>query len=87
MREKRKESLLRYGFLMDRDVSKAAEFFPPKRTRTIAEVGLAENASDKEIVVKAWELELTIVTSNGDDFLRELENFSAQTKKKALQAI
>jgi hypothetical protein len=32
------------------------------RTRTISQVGLPDNASDREIVAKAWGLERTIVT-------------------------
>jgi hypothetical protein len=49
MREKRKEPMLKYGFLLDRDVSKAASLFPAKRVCTIAQVGLSENATDAEI--------------------------------------
>ena len=35
MREKRKGPMLKDGFLFDRDVSKAASFFPEKRVRKI----------------------------------------------------
>jgi hypothetical protein len=81
MREKRKDPVLKHGFLLDRDVSKAASLFPAKRTRTIAQVGLATDASDREIVCKAWDRRLTIVTANGDDFIREITSFLNQTKR------
>jgi hypothetical protein len=71
-----------YRFLLDRDVSKAASLFPARRTRTIAEVGLAGNAKDAAVVEKAWELEAIIVTANGDDFLREARKFLRSTKRK-----
>jgi hypothetical protein len=73
--------MLSYGFLLDRDVSKAASHFPKKRTKTIADVGLPPNATDAEIVREAWERQLTIVNGNGDDFVREINGFLAQTKK------
>ena len=83
MREKRKDGMLSYGFLLDRDVSKAASLFPKKRTKTIADIGLPQNASDAEIVRAAWERQLTIVTGNGDDFVKEIAKFIALTKKAA----
>lgn len=82
MREKRKDGLPSYGFLLDRDVSKVASLFPRKRTKTLADVGLSENARDSEIVTKAWERGLTIVTGNGDDFVREIDAFQSRTKRK-----
>jgi hypothetical protein len=81
MREKRKDGMLSYGFLLDRDVSKVASLFPKKRTKTLAEIGLAENARDSEIVREAWDRGLTIITGNGDDFVKEISKFLAQTKK------
>jgi hypothetical protein len=36
-------------FLLDRDVSKAASLFQARRTRTVSDVGLAENAKDASI--------------------------------------
>lgn len=81
MREKRKDSTLPFGFLLDRDVSKAASLFPPRRTRTIAQAGLPENATDREIVEKAWKLGRTIVTRNGFEFVREIEKFLSETKR------
>jgi hypothetical protein len=80
MREKRKDGMLSHGFLLDRDVSKVASLSPKKRTKTLANVGLPEDASDPEIVKKAW-ARGTIVTGNGDDFVREINRFLAQTKK------
>jgi hypothetical protein len=46
------------------------------------EVGLPENASDAAIVTKAWDLERTIVTGNGRDFINLVLRFQKQTKKK-----
>ncbi len=82
MREKRKDPTPPFGFLLDRDVSKAASLFPPKRTRTISQVGVPDNATDREIVEKAWELGRTIVTANGDHFVREIEEYLNQTMQK-----
>jgi hydroxypyruvate isomerase len=81
MREKRKDGLSSHGFLLDRDVSKVSSLFPKKRTKTLAGVGLSENARDSEIVRKAWERGLTIVTGNGDDFVREINAFQSRTKR------
>jgi len=81
MREKRKDGMFSYGFLLDRDVSKAAILFPKKRTKTIADIGLPPNASDAETVRAAWERQLTIVTGNGDHFVREINKFLAQNEE------
>ena len=81
MREKRKDGVYSYGFLLDRDVSKAASLFPKKRTKTIADIGLPPDAPDSEIIKEAWERSLTIVTGNGDDFVKEIQKFLAQTKR------
>jgi hypothetical protein len=56
--------------------------FPARRTRTVADVGLPENATDAAIVEKAWKPEAIIVTANGDDFLREVRRFLRSTKRK-----
>lgn len=82
MRERRTNRRAPYGFLLDRDVAKAASLFPYKRTKTIEDVGLTQNAPDSEIVRTAWSLELTIVTGNGDDFKREFLKFLSQTTRK-----
>jgi hypothetical protein len=81
VREKRKDGLASYGFLLDRDVSKIASLFPRKRTKTLADVGLSEKARDSEIVREAWKRELTIVTGNGDDFAREINAFQSRTTR------
>jgi hypothetical protein len=81
MREKRKDPMLVPGFLLDRDVSKAVSLFPAKITRTIAQVGLPDNASDAAIIKKAWQLRRTIVTGNGDDFVKEMLKFQRRTKQ------
>ncbi len=49
MREKRKDPILKYGFLFDRDSSKAASLLPVRRGRTIAKAGLPDDATDDEI--------------------------------------
>lgn len=72
----------KYGFLVDRDVAKSASSFPQKRTHTTVRMGLAEDASDEAIVRLAWERQLTIVTGNGDDFLREMLKFQSKTEKR-----
>jgi hypothetical protein len=69
MREKRKDEVLRPGFLLDRDVSKVASLFPKKRTKTIADIGLPQNATDAEIVKAAFDRQLTIVTGNASPLL------------------
>jgi hypothetical protein len=81
MGEKLKDPKLELGFLLDRNAEKAAALFSGKRVRTLAAVGLAENATDAQIVRKAWELSLTIVTVNGDDFVKEISKFQNQTKE------
>jgi hypothetical protein len=54
VREKRKDGLFSYGFLPDRDVSKASSLFPRKRTKTIADIGLQQGTSDAEIARAVW---------------------------------
>jgi hypothetical protein len=76
--EKLKDPKLKQGFLLDRNVAKAALLLPKKRVRTLADVSLSENATDAQIVRKAWDLRLTIVTANGDDFIREIKKFRFQ---------
>ena len=81
VREIKKDGLSSYGFLLDRDVSKAASLFPKKRTKTLADVGLRQDAPDSKIIREAWGRGLTIITGNGDDFVREIKKFLAQTKR------
>lgn len=81
MREKRKHGFLSHGFLLDRDISKIAALFPRKRAKTLSDVGLPESAADSEIVWEAWERKLTIVTGNGDDFVREINAFQGRTTR------
>jgi hypothetical protein len=71
-----------YGFLFDRDVVRAASLFPRKRARTTLELGLPEAATDEQIVKVAWEHQLTIVTGNGEDFIREILNHQRGTQIK-----
>lgn len=72
----------KYGFLIDRDVVKAATFFSHKRTRTTLQMGLAEDAADEAIVKLAWERGWTIVTGNGDDFTAKILKFQRKMEKK-----
>lgn len=81
VREKRKDGMYSYGFLLDRDVSKAASLFPKKRTKTIADIGFPTDAADSKIIKEAWERKLIIVTGNGDDFVKEIQKFLDQTKR------
>jgi hypothetical protein len=55
--------------------------FPRKRTKTLADVGLSERARDSEIVGEVWDRNLTIVTGNGDDFVREINIFQGRTTR------
>jgi hypothetical protein len=81
MRGKQRDPMLSYAFLFDRDASKAASLFPEKRTKTLADIGLSESAADSKIVREAWHRRLTIVTCNGDDFVKHFQKFLCQTKK------
>jgi hypothetical protein len=81
MRGKQRDPMLSYAFLFDRDASKAASLFPKKRTKTLAAIGLSERAADSKIVQEAWRRYLTIVTCNGDDFVKHFLEFLGQTKK------
>jgi hypothetical protein len=71
----------RYGFLVDRDVAKAADLLPRKRTHTTVEAGLSENADDDAIVKLAWERKWIIVTGNGDEFVARIRKFQRKTEK------
>jgi hypothetical protein len=71
-----------YGFLIDRDVAKAASFFPRKRTRTTLQMGLPEDTGDDVIVKLAWERQWIIVTGNGDHFIHQILKFQTKTEKK-----
>lgn len=72
----------KYGFLIDRDVAKAAVLFPRKRTRTTLQMGLREDATDAEIVEVACDRQRIIVTGNGDDFVTEILEYQRRTERK-----
>jgi hypothetical protein len=72
----------KYGFLVDRDVAKAASSFPPKRTRTTIQAGLPDDAADEMIVELACERRWIIVTGNGDDFIRKILRYQTRTAKQ-----
>src|SRR2546425_1199330 len=64
-----------YTFLLDEDVKALVPLFPKRRVRTIGRLGLRSDAADFDIVRKAWNRQLIIVTANGRDFRRELVDF------------
>jgi hypothetical protein len=45
---------------------------------------LSFTAKDSEIVKKAWERQLTVVTGNGDDFVREINAFQSRKHVKTV---
>ena len=71
-----------HKFLFDRDAAKAKELFPKRRSVSMADVGLAENATDRDIVERACGGGFTIVTCNGDHFIKEFQRYLDQTERK-----
>jgi hypothetical protein len=71
-----------YRFLVDRDVSKVAAHLPHKRTLTLDDVGLPEEATDSQIVEEAYERRCTIVTGNAGHFKAEMLRFMRVQKQK-----
>ena len=71
-----------YCFLIDRSAAKAATLFPKSRMQTSNSLDIAENASDEEIVRKAWLHRCTIVTANGDDFVAEICKFQKKQMRR-----
>lgn len=67
-----------YRFLLDESVRHLKGEFPRHRAITTTEAGLQPDASDAEVVRKAWDLQYIIVTANGDDFVREIRRFQRQ---------
>jgi hypothetical protein len=70
-----------YRFLIDNDSQRAGRFFPAKRVVTLAQAKLNSSASDAEIVARAWETECTIVTANGPDFEKRIDQFLRKTQR------
>ncbi len=70
-----------YRFIFDNNCEKAAEFFPKRRVITLKRVRLSPNTSDREIVEVASDRKWIIVTSNGDDFIAEINRYLGQTMK------
>jgi hypothetical protein len=60
---------------------KKSSLFPKKRTKTLADIGLSESAADSRIVREAWQRGLTIITCNGDDFVKHIQRSLSQTKR------
>jgi hypothetical protein len=71
-----------YRFLVDRDVSKVAAHLPHKRTLTLSDVGLPEDAADSQIVEEAHRRQCIIVTGNGQHFPDEMLRFMRVQKRK-----
>lgn len=71
-----------YCFLIDRSAAKAGTLFPQSRVQTLNSLDIAEDASDEEIVRKAWLHRCTIVTANGDDFVTEICKFQKKQMRK-----
>jgi len=55
---------------------------PHKRTLTLSDVGLPEEATDSQIVQEAYENRCIIVTGNGDHFKAAMLRFMRVQKKK-----
>src|SRR5579863_1486161 len=72
----------KYRFLIDNDSQAAAQYFPEKRVVSLSQAKLASSASDAEVVNAAWDLECIIVTANGQDFEREIDQFLQRTREK-----
>jgi hypothetical protein len=68
-------------FCSTETLRKPHRFFPKKRTKTLADIGLSESAADYRIVQEAWRRGLTIITGNGDDFVKQIQRFLSQTKR------
>ena len=64
-------------FLLDEDVQGLANsgVLPRKRVMTLADVGLQSGADDKDIVERAYDRGLTIVTANRDHFRKAIMDF------------
>ena len=64
-------------FLLDEDVQGLANsgVLPSKRVKTLEDVGLQSGADDKDIVERAYERGLTIVTANRDHFRKSIVDF------------
>ena len=67
-----------YRFLLDESVRHLKRCFPRHQAITTTEASLPADASDAEIVRRAWDLQYIIVTANGDDFVREIRRFQRQ---------
>ncbi len=70
-----------YRFIFDNNCERAAEFFPKRRTITLKRAGLSPSARDREIVEIASDRKWIIVTSDGDDFIKEINLYLRQTMK------
>ncbi len=70
-----------YRFIFDNNCEKAAELFPKRRSISLKRAGLSPGASDREIVELASDRKWIIVTSDGDDFIKEINRYLRQTMR------
>jgi hypothetical protein len=74
-------AMFTYGFILDNGVNHLREWLPRGRTRTLADLSLVVTSSDLDIVMKASDERLIIVTANGSDFLREIGRYSRTSSR------
>jgi hypothetical protein len=68
-----------YRFIFDNNCEKAVEFFPKRRCLTLKRARLNSDVSDREIVEVASDRQWIIVTSNGNDFIQEINRYLRQS--------
>jgi len=66
------------GFLLDRD---SAHLKAVLGGKTVQDVGLLPKHLDEEVIQKAWERGLIIVTANQDDFIRKIYRFQQKQQE------
>src|SRR5690348_8954301 len=64
-----------YTFLLDEDVKGLVSLFPKRRVKVLSDVHLRATATDMSIVRKAWNRQFVIVTGNGRDFRKAIDDF------------
>jgi hypothetical protein len=71
-----------YRFLIDESVKSVATCFPRHRVLSLEKVGLPADAPDQSIVEVAYETDATIVTANGRDFVKLMDDFLKKQMEK-----
>jgi hypothetical protein len=72
-----------FKFMLDRGVGHLLDCFPRKRVVSVETLGLRSNLPDDEIVAEASTRGYLLVASNRRDFVRDVENYVAQSSKKS----